>query len=98
MATFSTNPTPAHTGDDTLIITLTDAGTGKPIGDANVTASAESLSPRLPGPDVTGRAQGNGLYNVPVVLAVVSAYQVQVLAERPGYPTGTFSFSIDVPN
>jgi hypothetical protein len=97
-ATFSTYPSPAHTGDDTLIIMLKNAATQQPIGDANVTASAESLSPRLPGPSVSGRAQGNGLYNVPVVLGVASSYQIHVDAQRPGFATATFLFPVDVPH
>lgn len=97
-ATLSTTPSPPHTGDDVLIITLTDAQTGQPIGDANVTASAEAVSPRLPGTAVSGRAQGNGVYNVPVVLGVVTSYRIQVQAQRPGYPTATFSFPIDAPS
>lgn len=97
-ATLSTSPSPPHTGDDVLVITLTDAQTAQPIGDANVTASAEAQSPRLPGTAVSGRAQGNGVYNVPVVLGIVSLYRIQVQAQRPGHPTATFSFPIDTPN
>jgi hypothetical protein len=97
-ATLTTTPTPAHTGDDTLILTLSDAQTTQPIGDANVTARAEAVSPRLPGQPNSGRAQGNGVYQVPVVLAVASSYHIQVQAERPGLPTATFSFLIDAPH
>lgn len=96
-ATLSTTPTPPHTGDDVLVITLTDAQTAQPIGDANVSASAEAQAPRLPATAVSGRAQGNGVYDVPVVLGIATSYRIQVQAQRPGYPTATFSFPIDVP-
>ena len=66
--------------------------------DANVTARAEAVSPRLPGQPNSGRAQGNGVYNIPVVLAVASSYRIQVQAARSGLPTATFSFLIDAPH
>ncbi len=94
-ATLASTPSPPHTGDDTLILTLTDTQTGAPIGDANVSASAAMLSPRLPGTPVTGRAQGNGVYQVPVRLGIATKYTVQVLVQRPGHPTAVFSFPLE---
>lgn len=97
-ASLTTTPLPAHTGDDTMVITLRDAQTSLPVGDANVTCSAEAQSPHLPGQAVSGRAQGNGVYNAPVTLPVASPYHIQVKAERPGHPTAAFMFPVDVPN
>jgi hypothetical protein len=96
--TLSVSPWPAHSGDDTLVITLLDSATARPIGDANVTASAEAQSPRLPGQEVSGRAQGNGVYDVPVVLGIATNYLIQVRAERPAHQTATFSFPINAPS
>ncbi len=98
VAATLTTAAPAHTGDDTLVITLADAQTHQPIGDANVTASAEAVSPRLPGANVSGRAQGNGVYNAPVVLAIATSYHINVQVERIGHPPVAFTFTLDVPN
>lgn len=95
-ATMTTAEAP-HTGDDVLVVTLHDTATGASIGDANVSGVAEAQSPRLPGQSVTGRAQGNGVYDIPVTLPVISGYKVVVTAERPTHPTATFTFSVDVP-
>lgn len=95
-ATMTTSDSP-HTGDDTVVITLHDSDSGIPIGDANVTGVAEAQSPRLPGQSVTGRSQGNGVYDIPLNLPVISPYKIVVTAERPTHPTGTFTFSVDVP-
>ncbi len=92
---LSTVPAPPHTGDDTLLLTLTDVATGAPVGNANVTASAEALAPRLPGALVSGRAQGNGAYQVPVRLSIATRYAVQVQIERPGRAPASFTFPLE---
>lgn len=94
-ATLTTTPSPPHTGDDTLIVTLTDSQTNAPIGDANVSVTAAMLSPRLPGTLVTGRAQGNGVYQVPVRLGIATKYNIQVLVQRPGHALAAFSFPLE---
>ncbi len=94
-ATLTTMPAPPHTGDDTLVLTLTDAATGAPVGDANVSATAQMLSPRLPGSPVTGRAQGNGVYQIPLRLGIATRYSVQVQAQQGTRPPATFTFALE---
>ncbi len=94
-ATLATTPAPPHTGDDTLILTLTDAATGAPVGDANVSATAQMLSPRLPGSPITGRAQGNGIYQIPLRLGIATRYSVQIQAQRSAHPPATFTFALE---
>ncbi len=94
-ATLVTTPAPPHTGDDTLVLTLTDAVTHMSVGDANVSAVAQMLSPRLPGSPVTGRAQGNGVYQIPMRLGIATRYSVQVQAQRPAHPTAVFIFPLE---
>lgn len=93
-ATLATVPSPPSTGDNTLIVTLTDPATGAPIGDANLTVKTVSLAPRLPGAVTTGRAQGNGVYNIPVRLAIASSYQIELQVQRIGRPPVTFTFPL----
>jgi hypothetical protein len=81
-----TTPSPPHTGDDVLHITLTDPKTNSPIGNANLTANVEMLAPRLPGAPVSGRAQGNGHYDIPIQLAVATQYSVKLHIEQTGMP------------
>ncbi len=85
----------AHTGDNTLVVTLADAATGVPVGNANITATPEMLSPRLPGASTTGRSQGNGLYTIPVRLGVASRYNVALKVERPGKAAAEASFPVE---
>ena len=84
-----------HTGDNTISIMVTDASTKSPVGNANVTATAEMVSPRLPGTSVSGRAQGNGLYNIPLRLGVATRYNLTLHIQRPGQATATVVFPID---
>lgn len=95
-ATLATVPTPPHTGDDVLVVTLTDAITNVPVGDANLTATAEALSPRLPGSPVSGRAQGNGVFQIPVRLPIASSYRVTIQVKRIGRPAVPLVFPLDV--
>lgn len=85
----------AHTGDNTLAVTLADAATGAPVGNANITVTPEMLSPRLPGSSTTGRAQGNGLYTIPVRLGVASRYNIALKIERPGKTAAEVSFPVE---
>ena len=84
-----------HTGDNTLGVTLTDAMTGAPVGNANITATPEMLSPRLPGSSTTGRAQGNGFYTIPVRLGVASEYRITLKIERPGKAAAAAAFTVE---
>lgn len=95
-AALTTVPIPPHTGDDTLVITLTNPTTNQPIGDANLTALTVSLAPHLPGVPTTGRAQGNGLYDIPVRFAIASTYRVELTVQRIGHAPVTFAFPLDV--
>lgn len=95
LATLTTTPAPPHTGDDVLVLTLTDAATHAPVGDANVSAVAQMLSPRLPGSPVTGRAQGNGVYQIPLRLGIATRYRVQVQAQRAARPLAVFTFALE---
>jgi hypothetical protein len=93
---LSTTPSPPHTGDDVVDLHVTDQSTNAPIGDANVTVEAESVTPRLPGSPVSGRAQGNGVYQAPVVLPIQTEYDILVQVARPGKPAANVTFRIDV--
>ena len=84
-----------HTGDNTLGVTLADAATGAPVGNANITATPEMLSPRLPGSSTTGRAQGNGFYTIPVRLGVASQYRITLKIERPGKAAAEAAFTVE---
>jgi hypothetical protein len=85
----------AHVGDNTFSVTLTDAQTRAPIGNANVTAKPQMLAPQMPGVGTSGRAQGNGLYTLPVRLAVATRYDLSLTVERPGHPVAQVSFPIE---
>lgn len=84
-----------HTGDNTISIMVTDASTKSPVGNANVAATAEMVSPRLPGTSVSGRAQGNGLYNIPMRFGVATRYNLTLHILRPGQATATVVFPIE---
>ncbi len=86
---------PAHTGDNTFVVTLKDVASGAPIGNANLTATPEMMSPRLPGTPTSGRAQGNGMYNVPIRLAVATRYDIVLHVERTGHLAAAASFPVE---
>ena len=90
----ATSGSGAQTGDNTLIVTLVDNRTGAPIPDANVSAYA---STQLTGQQraESGRAQGNGLYLIPIRFGVPDTYKVIVDVQRPGrkFPT-TLQFDV----
>ena len=92
----ATTPAPPHSGDNTLSLTLTDAATGAPVGDANVTVTPNMLAPREQGATNSGRAQGNGVYQVPLRLPIATKYDVEVQIERRGgLPPVTVSFPLE---
>ena len=90
-----TSSASAHTGDNTLSVTLADAATGAPVGNANITATPEMLSPRMSGANTTGRSQGNGFYTIPVRLGVASRYSIVLKIERPGKVAAEAAFIVE---
>ena len=93
--TLTTTPTPPHTGDDTLIVTMMDAASHDPIGNANVTATPVMQSPRMRGTNVSGRAQGNGRYEIPVRFAIATRYEISLHIERTGKPPTNVTFPLE---
>lgn len=94
VVTLTTSP-PPHTGDNMFVVTLADAQTQAPIGNANITVTPQMLSPRLPGSPTSGRAQGNGVYNLPVRLGVATRYNVALKIARPGQAETEVSFPVE---
>lgn len=84
-----------HTGDNTLTVRVVDAKTQAPVGNANLTATPEMLAPRTPGAVTSGRAQGDGVYTVPVRLAIPSRYDIELKIERPGLPPASVTFPVE---
>ena len=92
--TLTSTLTP-HTGDNMLSVRVVDAKTHAPVGNANLTASPEMMAPRTPGAITSGRAQGDGVYEIPVRLAIPSRYDIDVKIERPGQPTASVTFPVE---
>lgn len=92
--TLTTAP-PPHSGDNTFGLTLADARTQAPIGNANITVTPEMLSPRLPGAPTSGRAQGMGGYSLPVRLGVATRYNIVLEIERPGRTKAEVIFPVE---
>ena len=84
-----------HTGDNTVTVTLADAATGMPVGNANISATPNMRSPVLRGVSTSGRAQGNGLYTIPIRLAVATKYQLILHIERPSHAAAEADFAIE---
>ena len=95
LAVSLTADPPPHTGDNMFSVTVADAATQAPVGNANITANPEMLSHSGTGSPSSGRAQGNGLYLVPVRLGVATRYDINLHIERPGKPAADISFPID---
>ena len=93
--TLNTAPAPPHTGDDILIVTLMDATSQSPIGNANIRATPIMQSPRMRGTDVSGRAQGNGRYEIPVRFAIATRYEISLHIERTGKPPTDVTFPLE---
>lgn len=94
VVTLTTSP-PPHSGDNTFALTLANARTQSPIGNANITVTPEMLSPRLPGAPSSGRAQGMGGYSLPVRLGVATRYNLVLEIERPGRPKAEVVFPVE---
>lgn len=94
LVTLTSGDTP-HTGDNTVTLTLADAATGTPVGNANISATPDMRSPVMRGVSTSGRAQGNGVYTLPVRLAVATKYQLTLHIERPGHAAAEAEFPIE---
>jgi hypothetical protein len=81
----------AQVGDNTLIVELHDDKTNAPIPDANVSASASTSLVGDQRPE-SGRAQGNGVYYVPVRFGVPDTYTVTVTVDRTARQETTSQF------
>ncbi len=92
--TLTSTRTP-HTGDNTLTVRVVDAKTKAPVGNANLSATPQMLAPNLPGAVTSGRAQGDGVYTIPVRLAIASRYDIDLKIERPGQPAASVTFPVE---
>ncbi len=92
--TLTSTLTP-HTGDNTLTVRVMDAKTHTPVGNANLTVSPQMLAPRTPGAVTSGRAQGDGVYTIPVRLAIASRYDIDLKIQRPGLPPSEVTFPVE---
>ncbi len=95
LAVTLTASSPPHVGDNTFSVTLADAVTHSPIGNANITANPEMLSHSGTGSPSSGRSQGNGLYQIPVRFGVATRYDISLHIERPGSPAAEVSFPVE---
>ena len=92
--TLTADP-PPHTGDNMFSVTLADSATQVPVGNANITANPEMLSHPKTGSPSSGRAQGNGLYLIPIRLGIATRYDINLHIERPGKPASDVSFPVE---
>ncbi len=90
-----TASSPPHVGDNMFSVTLADAVTHAPVGNANITANPEMLSHSGTGSPSSGRSQGNGLYQLPVRLGIATRYDINLHIERPGTPAANVSFPVE---
>ena len=95
LAATLTASQPPHVGDNSFSVTLADAVTHAPIGNANITATPEMLSHSGTGSPSSGRSQGNGLYQVPIRLGIATRYDITLHIERPGTPAVDVSFPVE---
>lgn len=86
---------PPHVGDNSFSVTLADAVTHAPVGNANITANPEMLSHSGTGGASSGRSQGNGLYLIPVRLGIATRYDINLHIERPGTPAAEVAFPVE---
>ena len=91
---FTADP-PPHVGDNTFRVAVADAVTQAPVGNANITADPQMLSQNGTGTKTSGRAQGNGVYLVPVRLGIATRYDISLHLERPGKPAADVSFPVE---
>ncbi len=92
--TFTADP-PPHVGDNSFQVTVADAGTQAPVGNANITVDPEMLSQSGTGTKTSGRSQGNGVYLLPVRLGIATRYDISLHIERPGKPAADVSFPVE---
>lgn len=92
--TLSADP-PPHIGDNMFQVTLADSVTHGPLGNANITAKPEMLAPSGVGSESSGRAQGNGVYVIPVRLGIATRYDLALHIERSGKPSADVFFPIE---
>ena len=91
---FTADP-PPHVGDNSFQVTVADARTQAPVGNANITADPQMLSQIGTGTKTSGRSQGNGVYSLPVRLGIATRYDISLHIERPGKPAADVSFPVE---
>lgn len=91
---FTADP-PPHVGDNNFRVTVADAETQAPVGNANITADPEMLSQSGTGTKTSGRSQGNGVYQIPVRLGISTRYDISLHIDRPGRPAADVSFPVE---
>ena len=91
---FTADPAP-HVGDNTFRVTVADAETQAPVGNANITADPQMLSQNGTGTKTSGRSQGNGVYLIPVRLGIATRYDISLHIEHPGKPAADVSFPVE---
>lgn len=91
---FTADP-PPHVGDNSFQVSVADAQSSAPIGNANITVDPQMLSQNGTGTKTSGRSQGNGVYLVPVRLGVATRYDISLHIERPGKPATDVSFPVE---
>jgi hypothetical protein len=90
---LTTDPDPPHSGDNKVIVRLLDAATGEPVVNANVTVSAYNALAGG-GDRESGRAQGDGEYDVPIKLPIPDTYKLDVQVQRPAQPDADATFEV----
>ncbi len=91
---FTADP-PPHVGDNSFQVTVADARTQAPVGNANITADPQMLSQIGTGTKTSGRSQGNGVYSLPVRLGIATRYDISLHIERPIKPAADVSFPVE---
>lgn len=95
LAVSFTAAPPPHVGDNSFQVTVADAQTQAPVGNANITADPQMLSQIGTGTKTSGRSQGNGVYLIPVRLGIATRYDISLHIERPGKPAADVSFPLE---
>jgi len=86
---------PPHSGDNVVVLDITDTATGQALNGANITATADMLAPRIAGQAVSGRSKGRGRYEVPIRLGIAAKYDLRVDVTPRGKSTVNFVFPIE---
>ena len=95
LAVTFTADLPPHIGDNSFRVTVADAASALPVGNANITVDPEMLSHIGTGTKTSGRSQGNGVYSLPVRLGIATRYDISLHIERPGKPAADVSFPLE---